>query len=222
MEMSIRTTSDAFVAPAKGQKRFNCPFCSAFSHQEWEYPFNSLGADFPDFPHRDNYAFSTCHSCDKTACWFNEQLVYPSLSLAPKIHSDCPNAVSSIVEEARSVHAYSPKAAAALLRLALQVFLMESLELPGKNINDEIASLVKDQRISPRIQKAMDILRVIGNNAVHPGQIDLDDDPQIAYSLFGLINLIVEETITRDKHINALYEGLPETAKKSIEKRDSK
>lgn len=222
MEMSLRTTTDPFVAPAKNKKRFNCPFCSAFAHQEWAHPFNSTVAEFADFSHRESYAFSTCQSCDKTACWFSDQLVYPSPSLAPKTHSDCPNGVRLIVEEARCVHSASPKAAAALLRLALQVFLMEALGLPGKNINDEIASLVKSQKISLRIQKAMDILRVVGNNAVHPGLIDLDDDPKIANSLFGLINLIVEETITRDKHINALYEELPEPAKKSIEQRDAK
>lgn len=221
METSSRPTRDDFIAPATGTNRFNCPFCGAFAQQQWHRPFNKAVEIF-DLPHCDNYAFSTCQSCDKTACWFSDRIVFPCDSLAPQVHSDCPNVVREIVEEARLVCFFSPKASAALLRLALQVFLEKSLGLSGKNINDEIAGLVKSQKISLRVQRAMDILRVVGNNAVHPGLIDLDDDPKIAQSLFGLLNIIIEETITRDKHINALYEGLPDSSKESIEKRDAK
>jgi hypothetical protein len=61
---------------------------------------------------------------------------------------------------------------------------------------------------------------VIGNNAVHPGQIDLRDDKATAIKLFNLVNLIVEAMIATPKHIEQMYEKLPSGALKAIEKRD--
>jgi acetyl/propionyl-CoA carboxylase alpha subunit len=71
------------------------------------------------------------------------------------------------------------------------------------------------------VQKALDVVRVIGNNAVHPGQIDLRDDRRTAETLFGLVNLICEKMITEPKHVEAVYEKLPESARHAIEKRDT-
>ena len=68
----------------------------------------------------------------------------------------------------------------------------------------------------------MDVLRVIGNNAVHPGQIDLKDDKAVAMKLFQLLNLIVERRISVPKQIDELFEGLPPGAKDAIERRDGK
>jgi hypothetical protein len=68
----------------------------------------------------------------------------------------------------------------------------------------------------------MDVLRVVGNNAVHPGQIDLKDDKATALKLFDALNLIVERLISTPKKIAELFDGLPETALEQIEKRDKK
>ena len=75
--------------------------------------------------------------------------------------------------------------------------------------------------MSIKIKKALDIVRVIGNKAVHPGQINFDvDDISTAQLLFKLINMIVESLVTEPKELGELYEKLPETVKNSIEKRD--
>jgi len=66
----------------------------------------------------------------------------------------------------------------------------------------------------------LDVVRVIGNNAVHPGEISIDDNPEIAQALFGLINVIVENRIAEPKRIEALYASLPEGARNAIERRD--
>jgi hypothetical protein len=66
------------------------------------------------------------------------------------------------------------------------------------------------------------VVRVIGNNAVHPGQIDLRDDRTTAETLFGLVNLICEKMITEPKHVEAVYERLPESDRKAIEQRDTR
>ena len=106
-----------------------------------------------------------------------------------------------------------------LLRLAIQK-LCKHLGEPGKNINDDIASLVK-KGLSPKVQQALDIVRVVGNNAVHPGQIDLRDDMDIAGSLFDLVNLIADVMITQPKQIEQMYQTVvPESQQEAIKKRN--
>jgi hypothetical protein len=131
-----------------------------------------------------------------------------------------PADVKAIFLEANDILDKSPRGAAALLRLCVQK-LMPHLGEKGKNINNDIASLVA-KGLDTRIQKALDVVRVAGNYAVHPGQIDWDDDKTVATQLFGLVNLIVETQITQKKHIEDLFEAVvPDTVKAEIEKRDT-
>jgi len=67
----------------------------------------------------------------------------------------------------------------------------------------------------------LDILRVIGNNAVHPGELDLKDDTNIANALFDVLNLIVESMITQPRRVKELYGRLPQGAVDAIEGRDN-
>ena len=90
-----------------------------------------------------------------------------------------------------------------------------------KTINADIKELVAGG-LDPRVQKALDAVRVIGNNAVHPGQIDLRDDRATAESLFGLLNLIAEKMISEPKHVDQIYASLPAGALEAIDKRDAK
>ena len=69
------------------------------------------------------------------------------------------------------------------------------------------------------MQQSLDIVRVTGNNAVRPGQIDTDD-PEVVTKLFDLLNIIVEYMIALPKRVSGLYKGLPSNAKDSIKKRD--
>ena len=120
--------------------------------------------------------------------------------------------------EARSIVALSPRAACALLRLALQR-LMPALGEKSGDLNTDIGSLVQ-KGLDPDVQKALDVLRVIGNNAVHPGEIDLSDDADTAAALFGVLNFIVEQRIERPQKLQTLYEMLPTGAREQIERRD--
>ncbi len=53
--------------------------------------------------------------------------------------------------------------------------------------------------LSPKIQQALDLVHVIGNNAVHPGKINLDDNREMAEKLLQILNFIAEEMITKPK-----------------------
>ena len=48
---------------------------------------------------------------------------------------------------------------------------------------------------------------------VHPGELDINDSPEIAHQLFHMINFIVDDRIARPREIQALYEQLPKVAK---------
>jgi len=131
-----------------------------------------------------------------------------------------PQNVNEDYEEARSIFNQSPRGAAALLRLAIQK-LVKELGESGKDLNTDIGNLVK-KGLSERIQQALDVVRVVGNNAVHPGLINVDDNPDIALNLFKLVNLIVEHMITQPKEVGELFESLPDGAKGQIAERDKK
>ena len=146
-------------------------------------------------------------------------MVYPDIGTAPQPNPDMPDSVKDIYREAASISAKSPRGAAALLRLAIQV-LCKELGEKGENINEDIATLVK-KGLPERVQQALDIVRVTGNNAVHPGQIGVDD-PNVVGNLFELINVIVEYTISMPNRISTLYSALPQGAADQIKKRDNK
>lgn len=225
-----------YVAPADNLAAFNCPHCNAYCQQDWF----SLDATLATSTERiafQNARLSQCLVCKEYAIWYRfttkvlgpyptglipqrtYQIIYPKSTLAPKAADDMPEDVKNIYNEARNIINDSSKGAAALLRLALQK-LMPHLGEKGENINDDIGELVK-KGLNPVIQEALDSLRVIGNNAVHPGQINLDEKPETANKLFTLINSIIELKITREKVIKDVYQELPESAKKAIEQRDS-
>ena len=168
-----------------------------------------------------NLSLSRCFNCKKIAVWVYDRLLFPPELHAEEPNVDIPEDILRDYEEASSILNLSPRGAAALLRLAIQK-LCRFLGEKGENINEDIASLVK-KGLSPIIQKALDVVRVVGNEAVHPGRLDLRDDMDTASKLFRLVNLIAEQMISHPKHVKDMYEGLvPESKKKEIERRDSK
>jgi hypothetical protein len=166
-----------------------------------------------------NVSVSRCFNCDDVAIWIYDRLMWPLRGEALPPNPDLPADVRDDYAEASTILANSPRGAAALLRLCVQK-LCKFLGEKGKNIDDDIASLVQ-KGLDRRVQQALDVVRVIGNNSVHPGQIDLRDDRATAEKLFGLINLIAEIMISQPKHVAAMFDGLPENARKAIERRDA-
>ena len=168
-----------------------------------------------------NLAIAICQSCGEYSLWVNEDIVYPrKISIEPA-NEDLNEEIKAIYHEASSIFMDSPKGATALLRLSLQL-LLKQLGKEGKNINNDIKNLVENG-LSPKIQQALDLLRVVGNNAVHPGQINLDDNRDVAIKLFKILNIIANEMITKPKEIETLYENvIPEETKEHINTRDGR
>ena len=198
--------------------------------RNYEKRIKDMLAGRPFFGDTNNYScnlptvlncnISRCYNCKELTIWVHDQIVYPSTKIDIKPNSDLPDHIRKLFDEAREIVDLSPKGAAAILRLCIQ-HLCKELGESGKKIDNDIASLVS-KGLNPIVQKALDVVRVIGNEAVHPGEINLDDNKDIAINLFGLINLICEQMISHPKQVEALYGGLPEDKLKGIEKRNEK
>lgn len=203
---------------------FNCPYCNAFAHINWFPLFYANGGMQVTKAHA-----AICSHCRKLSYWLESssspesktgfgKMIYPSIKSTPLAHPDMPPEIRVDYDEARNIMQDSPRGSAALLRLCVQK-LCKYLGEPGKNINDDIKSLVK-KGLPIEIQQALDIVRVIGNNAVHPGELSSQDVQQVSATLFELINQIVEDTIARPKKLASLFSSLPATALAGIANRD--
>ncbi len=144
-------------------------------------------------------------------------MYFPDTGTAPPPNLEMPESIKGLYAEAAGIQSKSPRGAAALLRLAIQHLCIELGE-KGKNIDDDIAELVK-KGLPVIVQQSLDVVRVTGNHAVHPGQIDTDD-PKVVIQLFDLLNVIVEYMIALPKKVSGIYTGLPAKALEAIKKRD--
>jgi hypothetical protein len=166
-------------------------------------------------------AISICHSCEDFSLWVNEEIVYPKQLVIDPPNKDMNPDIQELYIEAGNIIIDSPKGAAALLRLALQKLLIQLGET-DRNIDKNIKSLVA-KGLSPKMQQALDFVRVIGNEAVHPGEIDLNDNKEIAINLFKILNFIAHNMISTPKQISEMYdEIIPDNKKKQINARDGR
>jgi hypothetical protein len=163
-----------------------------------EVYFDGFGQSY-GVPIVANLDISRCFSCDRLSVWIDHNLVHPKRTTALPAADDMPPSVRQLYEEAASIYEHSPRAATALLRLAVEV-LCNVINESSDTIFEGIGKLVK-KGLEPRIQKAMDVVRITGNNAVHPGQIDRSDQQSDAETLFRLLNVIVEKLITIPKEM---------------------
>lgn len=232
-------------APEMGNDAFDCPYedCHAFAHQTWRMMGGttetlgrqvrgvlrrsegkrkgSLMGEGVEFPMRGIHGFvlSECSRCSRVSVWMGNRIVWPRVSQVQPPNPDLPEQVKEDFLEAGAIAQLSPRGAAALLRLAVQRLCQGLSE--EKNLFDAIGDLVQ-RGLDPVIQQALDSVRVIGNDAVHPGQMDLQDDNETVASLFMLLNVIAEQMISRPKRVQEIFMGLPEEKRRQIAQRDRK
>ncbi|MGX7709353.1 hypothetical protein [Methylobacterium sp. Gmos1] len=71
------------------------------------------------------------------------------------------------------------------------------------------------------IKQALNVVHMVRNNAVHPGAINLDDNPETVNTLFLLINAIADRMITQRKKVAELYEAMPPGVLVANKRRDA-
>lgn len=172
---------------------------------------------------------SHCQTCEKSSIWIEtiseETLAYPHISsIAPTPNTDMPIAAKEIYQEAASIVELSPRAAVGLLRLASQIIVDEVIDGKG-SLNDKIGKLGAKLGSDDLITQGLDVMRVYGNDNVHPTQttqIKLTDTAEDAKILFVILNYIVTALITPSLGIARLHDALSDTQKASITRRDAK
>jgi hypothetical protein len=209
------------IKPMSSKDNFNCPFCNVHTHQVWGNTLehsSTYGSGWHTIPELKS---AMCTRCEKVSIWKGNQLIYPdNINMAPP-NEDLEESIKLDYNEAASIVEKSPRSAAALLRLAIEKLCKEQLGEKEKDINECIGNLVK-KGLPVQIKEALDVVRVIGNESVHPGEINLNDDKDVAYKLFELVNIIAQDRITQPKEISKLHSSLPKKKLESISKRDSK
>lgn len=213
--------STQYIPPVLFEKAFNCPRCRVFAKQDWYFLVGANQRDgYGEQYQNREFSLSKCESCGEPTIWHGETMIYPLHSVAEPPNADLPEDIRADFEEARIIANFSPRGAAALLRLAIQK-LCAYLGQSGKNINTDIAALVTSG-LPAKVQQALDAVRVIGNDAVHPGTIDLRDDSETVNKLFRLVNFIAHKTITEPREVDEIYNGLPADKLAGIALRDKK
>ncbi|MBC6438966.1 MAG: DUF4145 domain-containing protein [Rhodospirillales bacterium] len=223
----------AYVRPAHRADAFNCPYCGTYAVMHWRYHIGTaredgceqakvfwLPIEEPDFDNLQDLETSTCNRCKGIAVWHNGEMVEPLGVSAPPAHRSLPADCRDDYAEARAILERSPKGAAAMLRLVVQKLCVHLGE-EGKNINHDIGELVK-KGLPEEIQMALDTVRVVGNDSVHPGQIDVRDTPEVCARLFELVNFIVQRMIHEPAEIARIYGALPPDKRAGIKGRDGK
>jgi hypothetical protein len=208
-----------YISPELNLKAFNCANCHVYSHQDWYFLSGSqyqegFGKQFET----KKFKVSYCERCSGVTIWFDEIIIYPQNSIVEPANLDLPQDIIDDYNEAAMVLNLSPRSSAALLRLGIQK-LCKFLGEPGKDINTDIKNLVV-KGLPPKVQEALDSVRVIGNESVHPGELNLKDNREIANKLFKLVNFIATKLITEPKEIDDLYSSLPPSKLDGIKRRD--
>lgn len=196
--------------PAFRNDSFLCPHCGVVSQQLW--PHAPLGYRMPDANIRsfvpDRFTVSLCVNCQRPSFWHEKRLVYPSKYPLPPVKS-MPKSVREIYEEAQSVLYHSPRASSALMRLAIEQLMCEVAACSGKSLHELIEE--RKDELGLRLYKMAVGLRLVGNEAVHVGQIDFDEDQEVAELLFYFINRITERLIEEQMMIEKIKGVLPES-----------
>ena len=219
--------SGRYEPPVFKGKAFTClhPKCATLTTMSWHKLIGQqYGGGFIT-----RYWFCKCGHCEQNSVWREDgdrddidaetgKLIFPYLLSVPYGHDAMPKECLVDFDEAREICERSPRGAAALLRLCLQKLLIH-LGGGGEHIDTDIKKLVA-AGLDAHVQQALDVIRVTGNNAVHPLEMNLEDDHDSVLVLFEMINFIVEERISRPLKTQNRFANLPEKARLAIEKRD--
>lgn len=211
----------AMEPPSERSSYYTCPHCGTLTNQTETHLYQSVsGSSRSAQVPSNSITLRHCARCGNGCLWYKQKLLYPLNDTVTALpHPDLPDDIRVDVDEARMIMNFSPRSSAALLRLSLEK-LCNYLQAEGKTIDDKIRWLVRERRLDPMVQQTLDVVRVVGNEAVHPGVLDLRDDVEVVSVLFGMMNEIVEELITRPQRILKHYQRLPEDKRKAAEEKD--
>lgn len=208
--------------PKYHKEAFTCVNCNAYSKQEWNDRVVSSDGTIYNTNQKSNFSVCRCQHCGYLSFWYLEKLAWPLNSSVESPLEEMPDDIKDLYNEARSIIELSPKGACAIIRLALQKLCNR---LAGQDEKKKIDGAIKklvENGLPTSLQKAMDSIRIVGDEAVHPGVINIDDNKELAIAMFRMMNIIVEKMILEPKEIDELYQLMPENKIEGIKNRDKK
>lgn len=197
---------------------FIWPNCNVFSNQEWNDRRVNDNGEIYISNQNINLSVCKCQHCGYLSFWYLKKLAWPLNSLIEAPIDEIPEDIKILYNEARSFIELSPKGSCAIIRLALQKLCNR---LAGQDEKKKIDGAIKklvENGLPKLLQKAMDSIRIIGDETVHPGQINIDDNREFAVAMFRMMNIIVKKIILEPKEIDDLYQLMPENKKEEIRK----
>lgn len=141
----------------------------------------------------------------------NILMLYPKNSSAPPPQENMPEEVLALYKEAASIVSDSPSAACLLIRKALEVLLADLTN--ETNLNKMITIITEDvtKPWAKQLTPLLTSIRLIGNDAVHPREINRADNEQTALTLFSFLNICVDKLISQPLKTKQFLEanGIP-------------
>jgi len=159
-----------------------------------------------------------CHHCDGFTLWLGDAMIYPLVGGAPPPHEEMPPQIRELYEEARGVLPASPRASAALLRVALEGLLEEAGYKQGR-LADRLQKAYEDRKLSASTYDVAEALRYAGNAAAHyePWKIDPsqgEEDREMVYYLFDFVNKVTEELVAEPRRVEEMARKINERVRK--------
>ena len=146
-------------------------------------------------------------------------MLIPDAAVGERPHPDMPDEVKAIYEEARAIAAKSPSAAAALIRKSIEVLCRRLLSIPREEKISlyRLVGKLKQEGVKQKTIDGLEAVRVVGNNSVHPGVIDLEGkEEQLLDALFACVNRIVEDTIGERKEQEEFLRKIPDEVREGM------
>jgi len=189
--------------PSFKEAGFHCPHCGVYAHQNWFDVALEGGSDDPG----ETLSLGTCERCSRFSLWIDGEMIYPTSADIPLPRMEMPGEVKEVYLEARRTLDASPRAASALLRLAIRGLISHLGE------TDDIAEnleYLNKRGLDEKIQVALQRVRMVGEEVVEPGMIALGDGEETARALFEILNLIVDALMVQPRRVDEMLGKLPQ------------
>ena len=195
--------SSEYTPPSFKEAGFHCPHCGVYAHQNWFDVTLEGGSDDSG----ETLSLGTCEKCSRFSLWIDGEMIYPPSADLPLPRMEMPEEVRAVYLEARRTLDASPRAASALLRLAIRGLISHLGET--EDIAENLESLNR-RGLDEKIQIALQRVRMVGEGAVEPGMIDSGDGDETARVLFEILNLIVDALMVQPRRVDEMLGKLPE------------
>ncbi|WP_436867355.1 DUF4145 domain-containing protein [Mammaliicoccus sciuri] len=169
------------------------------SFRDEEYKSLFQGASDSLDAYTNLFYFENCEVC-QGACIYDANTgmkIHPTTSNIKEPNKDMPINIKDLYNEASSVFELSPRSSLAIIRLALDLLCIELGAKENDNLFNKVEWLYNENVIDSELKELAHGVRGLGNGAVHPRNIDEEINKDDAIIVFELMNIIVQEKITK-------------------------